>query len=96
MGARTQEIGDSLRNYVDTFDTRLVSNSGEITASLDQRLLQFETTLGTRVSSLDTSLDNKIKSFDETIDGRLKSLETTFDTRAPDPSPKPSTTASAR
>ena len=75
MGARTQEISDSLKNYVDTFDTRMVSNSGEITASLDQRLLQFETTLGTRVSNLDTSLDSKIKSFDETIDSRLKSLE---------------------
>ena len=33
--------------------------------ALDQRLLQFETTLGSRVSHLDASLDSKIKSFDE-------------------------------
>src|SRR4029453_15720851 len=91
MGGRTQEIStspknnvapDNPKNYVDPFDTRLVANSGEITASLDQRLLQFETTLGTRVSSLDTSLDNKIKWLHETVGGRLQSLETTFDPRA--------------
>jgi hypothetical protein len=82
MGQRTQDIAESLQNYVDTFDTRLTSNGGEITASLDQRLVQFETTLGASVADLDISLDAKIKSLDESIDGRLKSLELTFDTRA--------------
>ncbi len=64
MGQRTQDIAETLKTYVDSFDTRLTSNGGEITASLDQRLVQFETTLGTRVANLDTSLDSKIKSFD--------------------------------
>ena len=60
MGQRTQDISDTLKTYVDTFDTRLSTNGGEITASLDQRLVQFETTLGSRVAHLDTSLDSKI------------------------------------
>ena len=107
MGQRTQDIADSLKNYVDTFDTRLTSNGGEITASLDQRLLQFETTLGSRVSNLDTSLDSKInsfdsslgskiRSFDETIDGRLEIARSRPSIPARSPSPKPSTAASAR
>ena len=64
MGPRTQEIGqpEELRRHFRHPPGRQQRRDHR---SLDQRLLQFETTLGTRVTSLDTSLDSKIRSFDE-------------------------------
>jgi hypothetical protein len=81
MGQRTQDISETLKTYVDTFDTRVATNGGEITASLDQRLVQFETTLGNRVTTLDTSLDNRIKTLEQTFDSRAKSVTDTIDDR---------------
>ena len=63
----------------------LTSNGGEITASLDQRLLQFETTLGDRVMP---TLDSFARQQDQvastrSIDGPPASRwRLTFDTRA--------------
>jgi hypothetical protein len=54
----------------------------------DQRLLQFETTLGSRVTTLDASLTDKLSSFDSSLaskigsfDGRLQSLDDAIDSR---------------
>ena len=38
LGQRTQDITDSLKDYVDTFDTRVSANTAEMNTSFDKHL----------------------------------------------------------
>ena len=38
LGARTQDVSESMRSYVDTFDNRVTSKANEVTTALDKRL----------------------------------------------------------
>jgi len=78
MGQRTHDIAESLKTYVDAFDTRLTSNGARSPPRWTSAWCNSRHA-GKPVANLDTSLDSKIKSFDESVDGRLKSLEVTFD-----------------
>jgi hypothetical protein len=81
LGQRTQDVSEAMRNYVDTFDQRVMSRTTALSSSLDTRLSQFEDQLGTRVASLTknltdggnevvTALDNRIGHVAGSIDAR--------------------------
>ena len=48
LGARTQDVSESMRSYVDSFDNRVTTKANEVTTGLDQRLANFEQALDSR------------------------------------------------
>ncbi len=82
MGQHTQNIGDNLKNYIDTFEGRVSSHREQLHGVLDASLTGFQSAIESRVTNLDVSLDSKIKLFDETVDSKLQALEQSFDGRA--------------
>ena len=56
LGARTQDVSESMRNYVDSFDNRVTSKANEVAGALDQRLIRFQETLDSRTADAQRSL----------------------------------------
>ena len=79
MGQRTNELNETLKTCVDTFETRFSSNG--IATALDERLTRFETVVEERVSNLDNSLDSKVVHLDNAIEGHIKTLDEQFGSR---------------
>ena len=74
LGQRTQDLSDSMRNYVDNFDSRVGAKTDEINSSLDQRLSQFESVLGTRVNDIATTLAGGGKDIVAALDKRISDV----------------------
>jgi hypothetical protein len=67
LGARTQDISESMRNYIDSFDSRVSSRTNEVTASLDQHLTNFQETLDSRTQSLNEALSTRVMDIAKTL-----------------------------
>jgi len=93
LGARTQDVTESMRSYVDNFDSRVTSKANEITTGLDERLVRFEEALDGRTKTLTDNLSARVvdiaKSLSEggtqavtSLDKRIGDITTLIDTRA--------------
>jgi hypothetical protein len=67
LGARTQEVSESMRSYIDNFDNRVTARTSEVTASLDQRLTNFQETLDNRTQSLNQGLSTRVMDIARTL-----------------------------
>jgi DNA anti-recombination protein RmuC len=67
LGGRTQEVSDSMRSYIDSFDGRVSSRTNEVTASLDQHLTNFQETLDTRTQALNEGLSTRVMDIAKTL-----------------------------
>jgi hypothetical protein len=67
LGARTQDVSESMRNYIDSFDNRVTSRTNEVTASLDERLANFKETLDNRTQTLTEALSTRVMDIAKTL-----------------------------
>ena len=67
LGARTQDVSESMRSYIDSFDDRVSSRTTEATASLDQRLTRFQETLDSRTQTLTEALSTRVMDIAKTL-----------------------------
>jgi len=92
LGARTQDVSESMRSYVDNFDNRVTAKANEVTSVLDQRLTRFQEAVDGRSQSLTDALSARIveisKALNEsgkavvaTLDKRIGDITTTIDAR---------------
>jgi len=93
LGARTQDVSESMRNYLDNFDGRVTSKANEVTSTLDQRLSRFQETLDSRSETLTSTLSTRVADVGKTLaeggkdviaalDKRITDVTTLIDTRA--------------
>ena len=92
LGARTQDVSESMRSYVDSFDNRVTAKSTEVTEKLDQRLAQFQQTLDSRSQTITEALSTRLMDIARTlteggrevvtaVDKRIADVNSTLDTR---------------
>ncbi|HEY5217215.1 MAG TPA: hypothetical protein VIJ17_10040, partial [Pseudolabrys sp.] len=81
LGARTQDVSEAMRKYVDGFDERVSGRTSELGSTLDGRLAQFEETLGQRVSGLAQTLSEGGKEMVGALDKRISDVAGTIATR---------------
>jgi len=67
LGTRTQDISESMRNYIDSFDSRVSSRTDAVAASLDQHLMNFQETLDSRTQSLNAGLSTRVMDIAKTL-----------------------------
>jgi hypothetical protein len=67
LGGRTQDVSESMRNYIDSFDNRVTARTNEVTASLDQRLASFQETLDNRTQTLNDGLSIRVMDIAKTL-----------------------------
>ena len=84
LGARTQEVTEAMRNYVDSFDTRVTTKSTEVTAALDQRLVRFQEALDSRTQTLNDALSSRVMDIAKTLAEGGKEVVTALDKRISD------------
>jgi hypothetical protein len=84
LGARTQDVTESMRNYVDNFDTRVTSKSNEIAGSLDTRLIRFQEALDSRTQTLNEALSTRVMDIAKTLAEGGKEVVTALDKRIAD------------
>jgi hypothetical protein len=84
LGARTQDVSDSMRSYVDTFDNRVTSRANEVAASLEQRLAGFQETLDSRTQTLTDALGTRVMDIAKTLAEGGKELVHAIDKRVTD------------
>ena len=93
LGARTQDVSESMRTYVDSFDNRVTAKANEVTTALDQRLGRFQETLDSRSQTLTDALAARVvdiakaladggKEVTSAVDKRINDVTTLIDTRA--------------
>jgi hypothetical protein len=93
LGARTQDVSESMRSYVDSFDSRVTAKTDEVTTGLDQRLVRFQEVLDHRSKSLTDSLSARLVDVTKamtdggnlvvnSLDKRVGDITTAIDTRA--------------
>jgi hypothetical protein len=84
LGARTQDVSESMRSYIDTFDNRVTARANEVTTSLDQRLSRFQETLDTRTEALTEALSTRVMDIAKTLAEGGKEVVTAVDKRVGD------------
>jgi hypothetical protein len=67
LGARTQDVSESMRSYIDSFDNRVTARANEVTTSLDQRLSRFQETLDSRTEALTEALSTRVMDIAKTL-----------------------------
>jgi hypothetical protein len=93
LGARTQDVSESMRAYVDSFDNRVTAKANEVTTALDQRLGRFQEALDGRTQTLTDTLSSRVVDIARTlaeggkevvgaVDKRIADVTTLIDTRA--------------
>jgi hypothetical protein len=93
LGARTQDVSESMRTYLDNFDNRVTAKANEVTGTLDQRLSQFQETVDSRSEALTSALSARVGDVAKTLaeggkevvaalDKRMTDAATQIDTRA--------------
>jgi hypothetical protein len=93
LGARTHDVSESMRSYVDSFDSRVTAKTDEVTTGLDQRLIRFQEVLESRSKSLTDSLSARLVDVTKvmtdgsnlvvnSLDKRVGDITTAIDTRA--------------
>jgi Apolipoprotein A1/A4/E domain len=93
LGARTHDVSESMRSYVDSFDSRVTAKTDEVTTGLDQRLVRFQEVLDHRSKSLTDSLSARLVDVTKamtdggnlvvnSLDKRIGDITTVIDTRA--------------
>ena len=93
LGTRTQDVSESMRGYLDSFDGRVTSKANEVSSTLDQRLARFQETLESRSEALTNALSARVGEVDKTLaeggkevmtalDKRITDVTTLIDTRA--------------
>jgi hypothetical protein len=81
LGARTQDVSESMRSYVDNFDSRVTSKTNEVTIALDQRLSRFQEALDSRSQTLTDALAARVVDIGKTIAAGGKDVFTLVDKR---------------
>ena len=81
LGARTHEVSESMRCYIDSFDNRVTARTSEATASLDQRLTNFQETLDTRTQTLNQALSTRLMDIAKTLAEGGKEVVSAVDKR---------------
>ena len=92
LGARTQDVSESLRSYVDNFDNRVSGKAAEVSTALDQRLTRFQEALDNRTQTLTEALSSRLLDMTKTLteggkevvgalDKRIVDVTATIDTR---------------
>jgi hypothetical protein len=84
LGARTQDVSESMRSYIDSFDNRVTSRANEVTTSLDQRLTRFQETLDNRTQSLTEALSARVMEIARTLADGGKEVVNAVDKRVTD------------
>jgi len=93
LGTRTQDVSESMRGYLDSFDSRVTSRANEVSSTLDQRLSRFQETLDSRSEALTSALSARVGEVGKTLaeggkevmtalDKRITDVTTLIDTRA--------------
>src|SRR6516162_2343660 len=93
LGTRTQDVSESIRSYLHSFDGRVTSKANEVSSTLDQRLARFQETLESRSEALTNALSARVGEVDKTLaeggkevmtalDKRITDVTTLIDTRA--------------
>ncbi len=70
LGQRTQDVSEAMRNYLDTFDQRVIAKADSIGGTLDQRLTRFQGDIEQSVNGLARSLDARVSEVGSTITAR--------------------------
>ncbi len=84
LGARTQDVSESMRSYVDNFDSRVTSKANEVTTALDQKLSRFQETLDSRSQVLTDALSARVTDIGKTLADGGKEVVTQIDKRVTD------------
>jgi hypothetical protein len=84
LGARTQDVSESMRSYVDSFDNRVTSKTNEVSTTLDQRLSRFQEALDSRTHTLTEALSNRVMDIAKTLTEGGKEVVTAVDKRIAD------------
>jgi hypothetical protein len=84
LGARTQDVSESMRSYIDNFDNRVTARANEVTSSLDQRLTRFQETLDSRTQSLTEALSTRVMDIAKTLAEGGKEVVSAVDKRVTD------------
>ena len=82
LGARTKDVADAMRAYLDSFDQRVTGRTGELSEHLDKRLSRFEELLGARVADMAKTLSEGGKDMVGALDRRIVDIGSTIDARA--------------
>jgi hypothetical protein len=84
LGARTQDVSESMRSYVDNFDNRVTSKANDVTTALDQRLSRFQEALDSRSQTLTDALAARVVDIAKTLAEGGKEVTTSLDRRIAD------------
>jgi Apolipoprotein A1/A4/E domain len=84
LGARTQDVTESMRSYVDNFDNRVTSKANEVTTVLDQRLTRFQEAIDGRSQTLTDALSARIVEISKTLNESGKDVVASLDKRIAD------------
>ncbi len=84
LGARTQDVSESMRSYIDSFDNRVTSRANEVTTSLDTRLTRFQETLDSRSQALTEALSTRVLDLARTLADGGKEVVNAIDKRVTD------------
>jgi hypothetical protein len=84
LGARTQDVSESMRTYIDSFDNRVTAKANEVTTSLDQRLSRFQETLDSRTEALTEALSTRVMDIAKTLAEGGKEVVAAVDKRVSD------------
>jgi hypothetical protein len=84
LGARTQDVSESMRSYVDNFDNRVTSKTNEVSTTLDQRLSRFQEALDSRTQTLTEALSSRVMDIAKTLTEGGKEVVTAVDKRIAD------------
>jgi len=84
LGARTQDVSESMRSYIDSFDNRVTARANEVTSSLDQRLSRFQETLDSRTEALTEALSTRVMDIAKTLAEGGKEVVAAVDKRVSD------------
>src|SRR3984893_3424827 len=60
LGERTQEVVTAMRDYLDSFDSRVNTKATEITTSLDQQFVRFHDALDGRTQAINDHLTARV------------------------------------
>ena len=84
LGARSEDVSESMRSYIDSFDNRVTARANEVTSSLDQRLARFQETLDSRTQSLTEALSTRVMDIAKTLAEGGKEVVGAVDKRVAD------------
>ncbi|MPZ57965.1 MAG: hypothetical protein GEU91_16005 [Rhizobiales bacterium] len=81
LAARTEDVAEAMRSYVDGFDSRVATKTEEVGNSLDQRLERFQDTLDNRTAALNDSMSARVIEISQTLAAGGKDVVAALDRR---------------